>query len=87
VTDANNEAAFAAFGVLAGLLALLTVGGADKASLDSFTCTVTLAGIAELAGAVWAKVEVTKNRGAKAEATRNKGLTLAIISLLVLILP
>jgi hypothetical protein len=87
VTGENNDAALAAFGAFAGLLALLTIGGADKISFDSFVCTVTLAGIAELAGDVCAKTEVTKNKGAKAQATRIKGFALATISSLVLIWP
>ena len=79
---ANNDAALAGFEA-----SFRTTGGADKESLDSFVCTVTLAGIAELAGGVCAEIDATKNRGAKAQATHIKGFALATISLLVLIWP
>ena len=80
VTGANKEVALAAFA-----LVLLTTGGADKESFDSFACTVTVAGITELVGDVCAKTAKAKNREAK--ASHFAGFALATISSLVLIWP
>ena len=79
VTGANNDAALAGLAV-----SLLTTGGADKESFDSFVWTVTLAGMGAFD---WAKTEDTKNKEATAQATRCLGVNLASTNALVFIWP
>ena len=77
VTGANKEAALAALEELTAPASLLITGGADNGALDSFVCTVTLAGgevAAELSGDDCAKTEGIKNKDTTTQLTRMKEL-------------